>query len=140
MVLQNSEPAVNSVVKILVSIALLSHALAGNWLNGQLVKDTGTLIVTYQTGPKGERLDRIRFNLIDNKHQCQMFPKQGAFVDDPFCLNRMVVIEDLPAGDYIVEFLIPNWDNFFEAVSPRHVIIFKDKVTKIDQVIKLNGH
>lgn len=99
----------------------------------------GTLIVTYQTGSRGERLDRIRFFLKDGRQHCHMYPKEGAYVDDPLCFVRMVVINDLPVGDYTLEFVIPNWDGFFEEVPTRQFTI-KESVTKIDQVIKINGN
>jgi hypothetical protein len=100
----------------------------------------GTLIVTYQTGSRGERLDRIRFFLKDGRQHCHMYPKEGAYVDDPFCLVRMVVINDLPVGNYTLEFVIPNWDGYFEEVLPRKFSITKEGPTKIDQVIKINGN
>lgn len=99
---------------------------------------TGTLIVTFQTGSKGERLDRIRFWIKNDQHDLQLFPKGNAFVEDLTCLCRKVVIEDLPVGKYRVEFLIPNSDGLFEEVQPREIVIKPGSVATLDQVIKLN--
>lgn len=98
---------------------------------------TGTLLVTYQTGLKGEYLDRIRFFIKDMQEQLEMYPKRGAFVDHPTCAIRMVVIEDLPVGNYTLDFLIPNWDGLFEEIPSRQITILKERVVKIDQVIKI---
>lgn len=98
---------------------------------------TGTLIVTYQTGVRGERLDRTRFLIKDALHHLQMYPKGKAYVDDDFSLNRMVVIEDLPQGEYTIEFVLPNSDQLFEDVQPRKFTMSKDAVVKIDQALKV---
>lgn len=98
---------------------------------------SGSLIVTYQTGPKGERLDRIRFWLKKSDEQFQqMYPKNDAFVDDPTSMTRMVVIENLVPGKYTLEFAIPNRDGHFEHVPKKEIIISKGSAVKIDQVIK----
>lgn len=97
----------------------------------------GSLIVTYQTGPQGERLDRIRFWLKKNGDPFQqMFPKGGAFVDDHTNMTRMVVIENLPAGKYTLEFVVPNRDSHFEDVPKREIIIAKGSAVKVDQLIR----
>lgn len=99
--------------------------------------DQGTLIVTYQTGSLGERLDRIRFWLKDEDGHSQFFPKSGGFFEDDAGPSRKVVIENLPAGDYSLTFALPNYDNFFEGIPPRSVHIQSANVTKVDQHIKL---
>ena len=96
----------------------------------------GTLIITYKTGEKGERLDRIRFWLIDEHHEQQMYPRKGSFVDDQSSLKRIVVIRDLNPGKYVIDFVVPNQDNLFEYVPPKEIIIAGDKITEIEQIIK----
>src|ERR1700722_19659425 len=76
--------------------------------------ETGTLIVSYQTGPRGERLDRVRFLLSSNLHPEQMYPRGQTYVEDATCPSRMVAIENLPAGNYSIKFIIPNADGLFE--------------------------
>jgi hypothetical protein len=97
---------------------------------------TGSLIVTYQTGPKSERLDRIRFFLKNEECQAVMYPKCKAYVDDITGMNRLVVIENLTPGKYIIEFIVPNADNLFDhPPPPREVTIVANKIIKIDQAI-----
>jgi formylglycine-generating enzyme required for sulfatase activity len=96
----------------------------------------GTLIVTYKTGEKGERLDRIRFWLIDEKQDQQMYPRKGSFVDDQSSLKRIVVIKDLKPGKYLLDFVIPNQDDLFEYVPQKEIVIGEDVITEIEQLIK----
>lgn len=96
----------------------------------------GSLIVSYQTGPEGERLERIRFRVTGEKGYSELYPKGGAVVNhasDPCCL---VAIDQLPAGSYLVEFIVPNQDQFFEETPSRTIQIVSEKVTKIDQFIR----
>lgn len=97
---------------------------------------TGTLIATYQTGQKGERLNRIRFWLKSENQDIHMYPKGSNFVDDAEWMSRTVVIENLPVGKYTLEFLIPNKDGFFEEVAPRELVIQEGETLKINQKIK----
>lgn len=97
--------------------------------------ETGTLIVSYQTGARGERLDRVRF-LLKNEHQeQQMYPKGSAFLEDPSTPSRKVVLDRLPVGKYSFKILIPNSDNLFMNVPEQEIVISKNSVTKIDQII-----
>lgn len=98
--------------------------------------ETGTLIVSYQTNMKGDRLDRVRFWLKSPNAQAQLYPKKDGFLEGTEDKLRKVVIENLSTGDYTVEFVLPNYDGFFEEVLPRHVHITAGNVTKIDQVLK----
>lgn len=97
---------------------------------------TGTLIVTYQTDHKGERLDRIRFWLKNEHRKQTLYPRGSTFVDDTENNTRMVVIKNLTPGHYTLEFLVPNIDGRFEKVPNRKVKIAKGDVVKIDQEIK----
>jgi formylglycine-generating enzyme required for sulfatase activity len=107
-------------------------------LSGQvLFPDEGTLIVTYQTTPEGNRLDRIRFWLINDAKERTLYPKRDEFVMHTQTKNeRTVVITHLPAGHYRIEFLIPNTDRFFEPPISREVNLSAGDVVKIDQTIK----
>ena len=99
-------------------------------------KITGTLIVTYQTNSEGERLNRIRFWLINAKQERKMYPKKASNRDPSICLTKTVVIEDLPPGKYTVQFLVPNCDSFFKEPPLREVLIEEGKVVKLNQVIQ----
>ena len=100
-------------------------------------EDTGSLIVSYQTAPRAERLDRIRFWLKKEGQEGQIYPKGMAFVDDVTCRCRRVLVENLTPGTYTLEFSIPNTDGLFESVPPRNITITAGKVIKIDQQIKI---
>lgn len=97
----------------------------------------GTLIVTYEILEEAEnRLDRIRFLLThENNHQ-EMYPKGKGFIEDPARRMRMVLVEDLPAGNYIFELLLPNKDGIYEELSPKHFVLEQGAVVKLDQLVK----
>jgi hypothetical protein len=109
-------------------------------LQGQLLSsEMGTIIVTYQTDQAGQRIDRIRFWLINDQQERTLYPKKDEFVSNSHTPNeRTVVITHLPAGHYRIEFLIPNTDHFFEEVPPRTIILNPGAVVKIDQTIRLH--
>lgn len=100
----------------------------------------GTLIVTYQIGmepaPACERIHRMRFWLINAKHEQHMYPKKGRLRETSEACVKTVVIEDLPPGVYTLEFLIPNQDNFFQPVPQREVVLEAGKTVKIHQRIQ----
>lgn len=99
----------------------------------------GTLIVTYQTDQQGERLDRIRFWLVNEKGERVLYPKKNEVVSPhhPHQLERTVVISQLPVGHYTLLFLVPNTDQLFEDPLPREFSISPNSVIKIDQEIKV---
>ena len=99
--------------------------------------ETGTLVISYQTGHKGERLDRVRFLLTNDKQQQTMYPKKGSFVEDAARFMRIVIVEDLLPGDYTLEFITPNWDALFEETPIKKVNIAKGATVKIDQLIQV---
>lgn len=104
---------------------------------GQEPAKNGTLIVVYQTGPEGERLDRVRFWLRDERsHFQQLYPKGNSFVEDSKTLTRTVVIDDLSPGNYLLTFLIPNKDAYFEHPEERELTIQPNEVTKVDFLFK----
>ncbi len=96
----------------------------------------GTLIVSYHTGPQMDRLHRVRFRLRNAFGEIQMYPKEAHFVEGSECQQRFVVIDNLPAGKYLLEFLVPNHDNLFESIPKRHVELGVGKMVKVDQQIK----
>lgn len=105
-----------------------------------LSPEMGTLIVTYQTDQEGQRLDRIRFWLINENHERTLYPKKDEFVaNNHSCLERTVVIAHLPIGHYRIEFLIPNADQIFEEVAPRDIELSPGSVIKVDQPISLRS-
>lgn len=113
--------------------------LQSTLLFGQPSEDHGCLIISYQTGQKAERLDRIRFVLINDKQEQHMYPKKEDFVDDPSGLMRMVIIDNLEPGNYQLKFVIPNCDGLLEEVPPRTFTIEKGKTIKIDQAIPVRA-
>lgn len=103
---------------------------------GLFAEKSGSLVVSYQTDQKGERLERIRFRVTGEKGYSELYPKGGAVVNNspsPCCL---VAVDDLPAGAYALEFIVPNQDARFEDVPARKIEIEADKVTKVDQYIR----
>lgn len=97
----------------------------------------GTIIVTYQTDQGGTRLDRMHFWLINDREERTLYPKKDEFVSNSHSPNeRTVVIAHLPVGQYRIEFLIPNTDDFFEVIPPRDVNLTPEDVVKIDQTIR----
>lgn len=98
-------------------------------------QDKGTLIVTYSTGERSERLNRVRFSLTSNDHVEQLYPKGDAYVEASDSHSRMIAIENLSVGEYQLNFLVPNSDRLFEPIPETTVTICKDKVTRIDQNI-----
>lgn len=109
-----------------------------NGFSKPLSNETGTIIVTYQTDQEGQRLDRIRFWLINENHERTLYPKKDEFVANTHpCLERTVVIAHLPIGHYRIKFLIPNTDQIFEEVAPREIELTANAAVKIDQLIRL---
>lgn len=99
--------------------------------------DKGTIVVTYQTDTQGNRLDRIRFWLINAQQERGLYPKKDEFVANMHTNSeRTVVISQLPPGPYIIQFIVPNRDHFFEKPKPRHIDLAAGEVIKIDQEIK----
>lgn len=102
-----------------------------------LSPDMGTIIVTYQTNQAGQRLDRIRFWLINERQERTLYPKKDEFVSNSHTPNeRTVVITHLPAGHYRIEFLIPNTGERFEKIPPRNITLLPGEVIKVEQAIR----
>lgn len=105
-------------------------------LTGADIPKPGTLIVTYQTDGKNEHLDRVRFWLKNEMHKQTLYPRGTAYVDDGEKNTRMVVVEDLQPGDYVIDFIFPNLDSRFKPIPERKIKITSGEVVKIDQKIK----
>lgn len=118
---------------ILMLMMLLSTSIHG------AEKTTGTLVVSYGTGIDAIRLNRVRFLLISDNGSYRLFPQENGFVDDPVTKKRMVLIENLPQGNYTVKFVYPNSDNLFEKIEPRTVSLKGGGVVKVDQDIRIQN-
>ncbi len=123
-------------MKHLWLLLLLSFCCFSQTVKCENPPKSGTLIVTYHTGPSAERLNRIHFWLVNGHGERRLYPHGGAFVDDEDQSARMVLIEHLPQGKYELEFLIPNKDSYFESVPNKSITISSGGVVKIDQSIK----
>ncbi len=130
--------ACNQWLKLFLILALmLTNVCLGD--TAPETQATATLIVSYQTGPKGERLERIRFWLTPTTQgRAELYPKGGVGVvfNDRSCLSRTIVIENLPSGNYLLSFAIPNLDGLFEEVPSREITLTPGQVVKIDQQIR----
>ncbi|MFT5318608.1 MAG: sulfatase activating formylglycine-generating enzyme [Chlamydiales bacterium] len=93
------------------------------------------LVVRYSTGPKQERIDRVRFWVIDNDGNRFMYPKEFEYYDDPETFEREIVVEPLKPGNYTLEFLVPNADGLFPMVPKHELSILEGKTTRINQPI-----
>ncbi len=121
----------------LLPLGILIIALGNPVFSEEPEQNTGTLIITYKTDNKGERLNRVRFWLIDKEgSKISLYPKSRAFVEDPKEPSRKVVINGVKAGNYAIKFLVPNADRYFQDLQPRDVVITQGEVVKIDQHIK----
>jgi hypothetical protein len=96
----------------------------------------GTLIVTFKTNQEGERLDRVRFWLKNSVQEISLYPKSQAYVEDLEEKNRMVVIENLPPDNYIIEFILPNQDNAFQIPPQKTLSVSAGETVKFNQHIQ----
>jgi formylglycine-generating enzyme required for sulfatase activity len=116
------------------SLLFFIPAIQGQVLSSEL----GTIIVTYQMDPLGQRLDRIRFWLINEQDERTLYPKKDEIVSNCHSQNeRIVVISHLPPGHYRIEFLVPNTDHLFEEVPSRQIDLHSGEVVRIEQTIRL---
>lgn len=111
-----------------------SHAAIGK--NANTPCGSATLVVSYHTGPKMERLERIRFRLRNEFDQQQLFPKETGYSNSAENQHKVVVIEGLAPGMYSLQFLIPNSDDLFENVPKREFKLSEGETLKIDQQIR----
>lgn len=115
---------------ILCHLLFTTEGLQAEFLSNQL----GTLVVTYKTNEAADRLDRIRFWLMNDRHEKILYPKKEGFATNLKKNNeRTVVISDLPEGNYVINFVLPNADHFFERIDSKRISLFPGEITKIDQ-------
>ena len=117
-------------------LSLLCTTLPAFEKESSCSSETGVLIVTYNTGRNAERLDRIRFRLVNDHKEQRMLPQAGEFLDSPSSQSRRVIVRNLPVGRYSLEFIIPNFDGLFSEVPQREVLIVPGEIAKVDQAIK----
>ncbi|MCB1134980.1 MAG: SUMF1/EgtB/PvdO family nonheme iron enzyme [Chlamydiia bacterium] len=86
----------------------------------------GEAIVAYKTGAHRERIDRVRFWLIDEDGNRQLYPREDEFSDRSTDGYREVKIPGLPIGVYTLEFVLPNQDDLFPAVETATLVVNKD--------------
>lgn len=94
---------------------------------------TGTLTVKYSTGSAVDRLDRIRFFLIDAAGNREMYPKEVQGEQGSKSADRTIKIPQIKTGDYFVEFLLPNNDGLFATPFRQKVTIQKNQETSLVQ-------
>ncbi len=119
---------------LLCSLSVLCAAFAAE--EKETSPEAGVLIVTYNTGRNAERLDRIRFRLVNEHREQRMLPQAGQFLDSPASQSRRVIVRNLPVGRYTLEFIIPNFDGLFSEIPQREIFVAPGEITKVDQAIK----
>lgn len=97
--------------------------------------DSGTLIVTYHSENPQMPLDRVRFWLMDDQQQRRLYPQGDHYIDDAKDGSRMVLIENLPLGNYTVEFVVPNKNQAYRTTPRKELTISAGSVIKIDQAV-----
>lgn len=96
---------------------------------------TSTLIVNYQTDLK-EIFPRIGFWLTDQQQHSKLYPKNFLQAEDQNALSRVVVIENLQPGEYVLTFVFPNQNAALEPLYPIKLQLNPGEVSKINQLIK----
>ena len=102
---------------------------------GRYFLGTGNVVVTYNTGPKRERIDRVRFWIIDKQGNREAYPKKNRYLDDPESNNRKVIIKDLAVGEYTLEFFVPNMDGLFPSIPAREFTLKQSDTVELTQII-----
>lgn len=111
---------------------------AGIHAGEEITEASGTLIVTYKTDKKGERLNRTRFWLRKEGRRLGFYPRETFFIEDRKEMSRMVVIDNLPVGNYQLQFLVPNLDGYFKEPALKEIVISDGEIFRIDQKIRRN--
>jgi hypothetical protein len=127
-------------LKTFLSIFWLIFVISILDIQGEpLSSQPGTIIVSYQMSETHQCLDRIRFWLINPQQERTLYPKKDEFISNSHTPNeRTVVIPNLPAGHYQIEFLVPNSDQRFEETPIRDINLHPGAVVKIEQIIRIN--
>ena len=97
-----------------------------------------TLIVTYQSDSPHISLDRVRFWLIDEHERRSLFPRPDQILSNQKLNDEQtVVISDIPAGDYRIQFLVPNKRHQFATPQIRQVTLTAGTVTRVNEKVGL---
>lgn len=96
----------------------------------------GSLIVTYELDSDEIKLDQVRFWLINESQHRLLYPKKNRFIEDEEKKERKVVIDNLPIGEYVLEFIVPNVNGKLEEPLKKSIYIGTNDITKIDYIIK----
>ncbi len=103
-----------------------SGAGAPNTATPAAVKQT-PVTITYDTGPREDRLDRVRFWVINESGKRTMYPGCAHINRDPNAHTYSVSINDLPFGIYSLEFVVPNEDGLFKEVPKQMFAVVPGK-------------
>lgn len=125
------EPLPNFVTPDPVTVKVLPDDTTGPYTM-KYAREHGNLVVAFGTGPSGDRMERARFWLSDSSGKRDMYPKNDQFSDDPVTHQRRVTIENLPTGQYLVEFLLPNNDNLFGDIPTKEVVVSADNTSTVE--------
>ncbi len=98
-----------------ITIDVFPNKMAGPFV-GVYEQDHNFVAVTYDTGPHSDRLDRVRFWLVDSDDNRTIYPKDNQLHESSDGPTRTVFIPGVQEGSYSIEFLVPNRDALFEEV------------------------
>lgn len=102
--------------------------------HGEYTIKTGSLLVWYDTGNRGERLDRVRFWLTDSEGNRQMYPKSDTEIKGD-SVHRCAVVENLPIGQYRMDWILPNTDSLFMSTDSSVISIIEGETAVVEQSI-----
>lgn len=102
---------------------------------GEYVLAKGHLVVVFDTGPLKERMDRVRFWLEDEEGNRTLYPKARQFWDEEGGISRIVEINNIPVGNYTLEFVLPNKDKLFAPFAKQNISVEKDKTKTLEYSI-----
>lgn len=119
----------------LILLAILSTRPAYIFAWDEAKSGNGSLIVTYHSENPNMHLDRVRFWLINDQQQRRLYPQGNAYVDNEDDQSRMVLVENLPVGNYALQFVVPNRNQAYRSTPLRTLSIATGSVVKIDQAV-----
>lgn len=96
----------------------------------------GTLLVRYSTGPEELRLDSVRFSLIDESGRRTRYPEDDSFTENAQLHSRQVILDEIPAGRYRIEFEVDNRDGLFAPYGPHHIVVDQGDVIQVEQLFR----
>ena len=110
-------------------------------LVGTYTAAKGSIEISYFGDCERERFERIRFWVINERNQRQLYPKaqhKPKFSQEgKRCINTLS-IDDLTVGNYQIEFLVPNSDGLILPIPARQVQIVKGSKATLDVPICCN--